>query len=81
MDALISDEGIWVEDKDHLKNMSVNFYFKLFFTEAVVGADFITSHFPQINDELKDNLEKEVTMEETKRALMQMSSWKAPGPD
>lgn len=44
--ALINDDGLWVDDKEQLKTMAVNFYSKLFSSETRVAADFISSQFP-----------------------------------
>lgn len=66
MEALISDEGLWVDDKEQLKGIAVNFYSKLFSTETPVATEYITSQFPLINDDLRYILEKDVTMQETK---------------
>lgn len=70
-----------MDDKEVLKTLAVNFYSKLYSTETRAVAVFISGQFPHISDDLKHMLEKDGTMEETKRALMQISSWKAPGPD
>lgn len=74
------ENGRWVEDGAELKDMAIKFYSKLFKSEPVEG-DFITGAFPVLEEDILEELGKELLTEETKRALWEMRSYKAPGPD
>lgn len=71
----------WVEDKERLKDLAMNFYSTLFSSEVMTRAEFITSHFPSASLDLQRSLITEYTNEDIKAALWQMGLWKAPGPD
>lgn len=81
VEALINDEGVWTEDREQLKNMEMDYYSKLFSSEATAVEGFPSGFFPSISDNIQNLLKMEVSPSETKRALMQMGSWKAPRPD
>lgn len=42
----MNNEGIWVEGKEELKNMAVEFYSSLFTTDTKVEGEFIKGAFP-----------------------------------
>lgn len=49
--------------------MAVRFYSNLFKSYESSGGDFITGSFPMLEEGMKGEMAKEVTMEETLRAL------------
>lgn len=61
--------------------MASSYYSKLFSADVGLGGEFLKGQFPDLVDNLRQNLEAEYSTEETKRALSQMGSFKAPGPD
>lgn len=81
IESLLNEEGAWVEDKEQLKGLATKFYGDLLTLEPGGIEDFILSRFPQASEETKRILLANFTMEETKKALWQMGSWKAPVPD
>lgn len=81
IDALQNNEGIWLEGKEELKNMAVDFYSNLFRAYLEVEEKSIKGCFPPIDEGQMHELEAEYTAIETKKALMGMGSWKAPGCD
>lgn len=78
---LQNDEGEWVSDNGALKDMATQFYRELFTSDSLTGVKFITSCFPTVQASVVEDLGKEVTMEETKQALNDMGSYKAPEPN
>lgn len=81
VDLLMNDGGEWVSDKLELKNMALDYYKNLFTTDPSAGGEFITGGFPRVEDSLLEELSKDVSEEETWRALKDMGSYKDPGPD
>lgn len=81
VDSLMNEEGVWVSDGLELKNLALDFYKKLFLADSSASGVFIKGGFPRVEACSLDVLNKEVTMEETQRALRNMASYKAPGPD
>ncbi|XP_045810455.1 uncharacterized protein LOC123904892 [Trifolium pratense] len=74
--------GNWVEDVEALKQMANNYYKALFADEGNALNWYQTKiTFPQLNDEDLQMIRGDITNEEVKRAVFNMSPWKAPGPD
>lgn len=61
--------------------MALCFYRELFTLDPTTGGEFITICFPSLDHSIKEELGKEVTMEEMRRALQDMGSYIAPDPD
>lgn len=78
---LRNSKAQWVEDKEELKQMATKFYDRLFSSSPEVEGDLIRGHFFGLDEEQCLGLEKKVAISETKKALNEMGSWKAPGPD
>lgn len=78
---LKGEDGSWIEDRQVLKNLAVSFFSNLFRSDQAAGGDFITGAFPKLDDGEWAAMEREVTIEETKKSLSRMGSYKAPGPD
>lgn len=81
VEALLNEEGGWVDDKEQLKNIMVTLYSKLFSSERVGAVAYPTGRFSHVSGEILQTLAKDVSITETQKALMQMGSRKAPGPD
>lgn len=79
--CLKDNDGNWVEDKDELRAMAVDYYTRLFKSNGHVSVPFISGSFPDTLLGQREFWEADVTVEETKDALQGMSSWKAPGSD
>lgn len=77
----MNEGGVWVDDKKHLENIAVSFYSKIFSSEEVGIAAFPTGLFPLVSGEVLQMLVKDVSISETKKALMQIGLWKDPEPD
>lgn len=69
------------DDKEQLKNMTVNFYQDLFTSEPEAGGNFMRKCFPPILEETRRELEVDYSLAETSKALKGMGSLKSPGPD
>src|SRR3954470_13802368 len=67
--------------RTELKYMAVDFYTNLFRSDKCSPPTFISGHFPSIEWQQQGIWDAEFRVEETKKALMEMGSWKAPGPD
>lgn len=81
VETLQDDEGNWIEDAETLKNMEIEYLSNLFRTDNMRERGFMKGAFPQLDDGVKEEMRKELTVAETKRALWEMGSYKAPGPD
>lgn len=81
IEMLQDGSGRWVKVKEKLKDMAVEYYSTLFRSEPMEGGEFITGAYPIIKEGTPEELGKELTMEETKRALWEIGSYKAPGPN
>lgn len=60
--------------------MVVRYYRDLFSLDLEASGLFITGHFPDMEPGILEELTKEISIEETKRAIMNMGSYKAPRP-
>lgn len=78
---LQNDQGEWVAEGGALKDMATEFYRESFTSDGATRCEFTTGCFPPLEVGEAEELGKEVTMEETRRALDHMGSYKAPGPD
>lgn len=78
---LQNEEGTLVENAKQLKDMALSFYKRLFTSDQLADGDFVTGYFLRMDANTLKELGKDVTMEETKRALSDMGSFKAPGSD
>lgn len=70
-----------MEEKQELMTLALNFYADLFRSDPTTGGEFIKGRFPQISEEAHLSLEAELSIDETRRALMEIGSLKALGPD
>lgn len=61
--------------------MAIGFYSQLFTSSAVTSTKFLTGGFPHLEQEQEALWEQEVSTREIKKALGEMGSWMAPGPD
>lgn len=79
---MLKDEaGNWMEDRDQLKNLAVEYYAKIFGSNKTSPPDFITGSFLATDMQHSENWTTDCSIDETKRALKEMGPWKAPGPD
>lgn len=81
IESLKDEQGNWVDDKETLKNLATTFYKTLFTSDASTGGDFLRGCFPPLSEDTRRRLEEDYSIEETCKALMEMGSLKAPGPD
>lgn len=79
--TLQNEDRVWVEDAADLKGMALALYKELFTSERLAGGEFTTGCFPRMDASTTKELSKEVSMEETQRALRDMGSYKVPWPD
>lgn len=70
-----------MEDAEQLKNIAVDFYSKLLIVDPLTREEYMRQCFPPLSANMKLRLNEVFTLEDTRRALMKMSSLKAPGPD
>lgn len=78
---LSNDDGIWLDDKEKLKDMASRFYSSLFTSNQDTGGNFISGCFPPIKDEMCHVLKVAYSLLETQRALQNMVSLKVLGPN
>lgn len=64
---LKNDESEWISDSKELKNMKSQFYKDLFTADSSMGGDFITSFFSSLDASTREDLGKDVILEETRR--------------
>lgn len=78
---MLKDEnGCWVEDGEPLKKMAVDYYSNLFNSERE-GCYVSEREIPVIEEETCNEMVRVCIEEEVKRALRDMGSYKAPGPN
>jgi hypothetical protein len=79
---LKDDHGEWIEDSVQLQELVNNFYKNLF---TISNQSSIWQHtdikFPELDSDEIAMLGANITDEEVKIAVYDMSPWKAPGPD
>ncbi|KAA3481886.1 reverse transcriptase [Gossypium australe] len=73
--------GTWVTDPEALKQMTMEYFQKLFTPENDTCHNSIRSAFPKIMEQDIRDLSRDFTIEEIRTALFQMHPNKAPGPD
>lgn len=80
--AMLANNDQWMYDDLSIQNYIINYFTTLYSSNLQSNGlfDCITS-FPIIKNEDRILLEKEVSIEETKKALFSMNSYKPPGPD
>lgn len=81
VEMLEGDDGEWVTGSSELNKLVVSYYATLFKSEGEPTVGFTTGNFPNVELGVWNEMVKEVTEEETRRALSKMGSYKAPGPD
>ena len=79
---LRDSNGSWVEKKEELESMILNF-FKMLFTEEVIDRTKLITNmaFSVISEDQNRDLLKNITNEEIKKAMFSMGDLKAPGED
>jgi hypothetical protein len=76
------EEGVWIEDEEHIRNMMRSFYMDLFKArEDLHPWDQTNLSFPRLDHNVILKLGDDITNLEVKQAVFSMSPWKAPGPD
>lgn len=79
---LKDDKGNKVEDHNMLEQLVTN-YFKTMFDSNNLCCQCSQTEisYPKISDDIVHSLDEDINMEEVKKALFAMKSWKVPGPD
>ncbi|KAL9682468.1 hypothetical protein QQ045_014267 [Rhodiola kirilowii] len=85
IEKLMNDRGEWESGDEAVANI-IGGYFREIFSSSIVGSHINWEHElnsvqPRISDEMNGMLEGDVTEEEIKKAVYQLGSTKAPGPD
>lgn len=80
IEALKNEDGIWVNDKESLKNMAVGFYRDLLISNESACGNFIPGTFQNVDTGTCANLERELNEEETRVALNGMGASKLQAP-
>lgn len=81
IESLQNDQVVWVEDREALKNMALNFYEDLFTSDPSAGGAFMRSCFLPASKEVRRGLEAEFSFAYTRKALKGMGLLKASRPD
>ena len=79
--GLERDDGCWVMDNDYLRAMAVNFYANLYKEDNYLRLKLTSGLFPFIEQHVWQQVTQQVTVDDVKQALFQMSPYKAPGRD
>ncbi|XP_072084637.1 uncharacterized protein [Arachis hypogaea] len=80
--GLFLEDGSWTTETTTLEMAANSFFQKLFSTREDIDLDAMGPFpCPSLSTEACQKLVEPVTSEEVKRAVMTMSSFKAPGPD
>lgn len=80
--ALRNDEDVVVTDVSQIKQMMITYFRKLFEKdEKCVLEHALKDKFPQLDEGMRNDLNKPFMDEEVKMAVFDMASLKAPGPD
>ncbi|XP_072061976.1 uncharacterized protein [Arachis hypogaea] len=80
--GLFLEDGSWATETTTLEMAANSFFQKLFSTREDIDLDAMGPFpCPSLSTEACQKLVEPVTSEEVKRAVMTMSSFKAPGPD
>lgn len=73
---------MWVNDKDGIKNVIVNYFKDLFSNTSTIGfPQYWPNLFPSLDQSLLTSLNKDISPLEIKDALFSIGGLKAPGPD
>lgn len=80
--ALRNDNGVLETDERHVKEQVLNFFKDIFKEEGGTHqVSPIPKGFPKVTDYIHLSMCREITKDEVKMALFDMSPYKAPGPD
>lgn len=77
----MNEEGEWVENREELENLVVNFYNELFREDPSSGEEFTRGCFPWLSEASRLRLVVEYPLDKTLIALNGMGSLKVPRPD
>lgn len=59
IEALMNDQGEWVEERMKFKGLAVSFYANLFISDPSSSGTFIPGRFPQLTEDVRRSLEAE----------------------
>lgn len=80
--ALKNDNGEYETDGSHLREQVIKFFKGIFEDEGGIHqVSPISKGFPDVIDTIHLSMCRDITRDEVKRALFDMSPYKAPGPD
>lgn len=79
---MFDDQGCWIDNKDGIKHIVVNYFHTLFMgSNSTSLPSYWPNLFPRLAHNALTDLNLAVTGEEIKNALFSIGSLKAPGPD
>lgn len=76
--SLVNERGEWIDDPIELKRMAAQFYSNPFQVDPSCRGEFIKDMFYPISNEQRAHLTTSYSMEDMRKALMSMGSFKAP---
>ena len=80
--GLWNNDGKWCEDKDSIAATAVSYFQNIYTTTSPTNISDVTSVIPtRVTEEMNTNLSCIFTKDEVVKALQQIHSTKAPGPD
>lgn len=80
--GLKNDQGIWESDDDNLKNLVLNHFNNVYKKDQdAPKVSCIPNGFLDVTNHINISFCRDITMEEVKKALFEMSPHKAPGPN
>lgn len=75
-------EGVWQSDAETLKGMTQSFFRDLYSApEEPLPPYHIRGHFPTLPNDAYSSLARDITLEEVRKGIFDMSPLKAPGED
>ncbi|KAJ9566561.1 hypothetical protein OSB04_002527 [Centaurea solstitialis] len=77
----LSSNGMWVADPLEIKKIAFDYFAAKFANPPSVRPSFVSPHFKKLDSEQSSLLERPITMDELKSAVLDCGSDKAPGPD
>ncbi|KAA3472382.1 reverse transcriptase [Gossypium australe] len=81
IEGLKNTTGTWITDPKALKQLTVDYFQKLFTPDSDIHQNHFRGAFPDLLDHEKEALGREFTPEDIRAALFQMHPNKAPGPN
>ncbi|PKI48791.1 hypothetical protein CRG98_030833 [Punica granatum] len=81
IETLKGDDGEWVDNEAHLRQLAVSHFSSLYGEDSARGACMTESRFPELSIKASAAFSVGVTIEEVRKVLFDMPPFRAPGPN